>query len=139
MKPWGGLNPEAVRVMSRISEGRGKVVWLPTIDAAYHRQRFGTGEGGISLLQGDRLSPDLEQILYSVRDRHLVLGTGHVSPEEILAVVRRARRLGIDKLLITHAMAEVPGLTLTQMQTLAELGALFRTGLRECSHGRDGH
>ena len=119
----GGLNPEAVRVMSRISEGRGKVVWLPTIDAAYHRQRFGTGEGGISLLQGDRLSPDLEQILYSVRDRHLVLGTGHVSPEEILAVVRRARRLGIDKLLITHAMAEVPGLTLTQMQTLAELGA----------------
>lgn len=119
----GGINPEAVRVMSRISGGRGKVVWLPTLDAAYHRQRFGQGEGGISLLQGDRLSRELELILYSVRDRQLVLGTGHVSPAEILAVAHRARELGIDKLLITHAMAEVPGLSLAQMQTLADLGA----------------
>ncbi|WP_353656231.1 DUF6282 family protein [Geitlerinema sp. P-1104] len=119
----GGLNPEAVRVMSRISGGRGKVVWLPTLDAAYHRQRFGQGNRGISLLQGDRLSRELELILYSVRDRQLVLATGHVSPAEVLAVVRRARELGIDKLLITHAMAEVPGLSLAQMQTLADLGA----------------
>jgi hypothetical protein len=119
----GGLNPEAVRVMSRLPGGRGKVVWLPTIDAAYHRQTFGQEAGGIRVLDGDRLVPELETILYSVRDRHLVLATGHVSPQEVLAVVRRARELGIEKLLITHAMAEVPGLNLEQMKTLAELGA----------------
>lgn len=119
----GGLNPQAVEVMSRLPGGQGKVVWLPTIDAAYHRQTFGQGTGGIEVLEGDRLVPELETILYSVRDRQLVLATGHVSPQEVLAVVCRARELGIEKLLITHAMAEVPGLNLEQMKRLAELGA----------------
>ena len=119
----GGLNPEAVRVMTRLPGGRGKVVWLPTIDAAYHRQTFSQEPGGIRVLEGDRLVRELETILYSVRDRQLVLATGHVSPQEVLTVVRRARELGIEKLLITHAMAEVPGLNLEQMKTLAELGA----------------
>ncbi len=46
-----------------------------------------------------------------------------MSPEEALAVIERAGELGIDNILVTHAMAKVPGMSVEQMKRAAELGA----------------
>ncbi|MGC9502810.1 DUF6282 family protein [Baaleninema sp.] len=119
----GGLNPKAVEVMADTAGHRGKVVWLPTLDADYHRRQFGQPTPGIRVATGDRLLPYMEAVLQVVRDRDLILGTGHISPEEVLAVVRRSREMGIEKIVITHAMADVPGLSVSEMKTLAEMGA----------------
>ncbi|MDC0835342.1 DUF6282 family protein [Geitlerinema sp. CS-897] len=119
----GGLNPKAVEVMADTAGHRGKVVWLPTIDADYHRRKFGKTTPGIRVATGNRLVPSVEAVLEVVRDRDLILETGHISPEEVLAVVREARTMGIEKIVITHAMADVPGLSIAQMKTLAQMGA----------------
>lgn len=119
----GGLNPDAVEVMVRMGGDRGKVVWLPTIDADYHLQVFNKPGMGIKVAENNTILPETEVILRAIARHDLVLSTGHISPEEVLLVIKRARELGIEKILITHAMADVPGLSREMMQKCADLGA----------------
>ncbi|WP_216595672.1 DUF6282 family protein [Myxosarcina sp. GI1] len=121
----GGLNPDAVEIMYKIGEGKGKVVWLPTIDADYHRQMFHKQGRGIKVANSGKLLPKTLKILELVAKYDLVLETGHISPEEVELVVEKARELGIKKILITHAIADVPGLSVTQMQQVANMGAFL--------------
>lgn len=121
----GGLNSDAVEAMVRMSGDRGKVVWLPTIDADYHLKVFNKSGIGIKVAENDRILPETEVILQAIARHHLVLSTGHISPEEVLLVIRRARELGVKNIVVTHAMADVPGLSLKMMQKCADLGAFL--------------
>jgi Family of unknown function (DUF6282) len=47
----GGLNPSAVEWMTRMSGGRGKVVWLPTFDADHHLKTFKEPGEGLTILE----------------------------------------------------------------------------------------
>ncbi|KFB09342.1 DUF6282 family protein [Nitratireductor basaltis] len=119
----GGLNAAAVQTMAKMSGGRGKVVWFPTSDSAFHRATKTQKTGGITVFENGELSQATEEVLAAVKEHDLVLETGHLSPEEVLAVIRRANELGIDKIVVTHAMAENPGLDIAQMKEAASLGA----------------
>lgn len=121
----GGLNLRAVETMDRLGEGRGKVVWLPTIDAAHHRQILKHTFGGLRVARYGHLVPEMSAILQYIAEHDLVLGTGHIAPEEILTVVPAAKQFGVEKILVTHAMATVPGLNLEQMQAIAHQGAFL--------------
>ncbi|NES83634.1 MAG: histidinol phosphatase [Moorea sp. SIO2B7] len=121
----GGINPRAVEVMYQLGQGRGKVVWLPTIDADYHLKVFHKPGQGIKVAQGEKLLPETEEVLKLIAEYNLVLGTGHISPEEVKLVVEGAHSLGIKNILITHAMADVPGLSREDMQEVANLGAFL--------------
>ena len=57
----------------------------------------------------------MEAVLKSSRAR-MVLATAR-APEEIIAVVRRGRELGMKKMLITHGLTNVPGLTMEAKQS----------------------
>lgn len=121
----GGVNPQAVEWMYRMSGRRGKVVWLPTIDADNHLRTFHEPGVGLRVAVDGAVTPAMDEVLRIIARENLVLETGHVSPAEILAVVRRARELGARNLVITHAMAQVPNLTRGQMRELADLGAVL--------------
>lgn len=118
----GGVNADAVEWMSRMSGRYGKVVWLPTIDAANHMKAFGEPGAGLRVAVDGRVTPEAEAVLKVIARENLVLETGHVSPEELLAVIRRGRELGVRNVLVTHAMAEVPNLSVEQMREVARLG-----------------
>jgi hypothetical protein len=119
----GGVNAQAVEWMSRMSGRYGKVVWLPTIDADHHLKTFHEPGAGLKVAIGGKVTADAEAVLKIIARESLVLCTGHVSPEEILAITRRSREFGVRNILITHPMAEVPNLTLAQMKELAGMGA----------------
>lgn len=121
----GGLNLKAVEAMTKLGREHSKVVWLPTIDAAYYRKMFNKGTGGFHVTRGDRLLPRLKPIFEFMADHDLVLGTGYVSPIEVMVAVCQAKQMGLNKILVTHAMAIVPGLTLEQMQFVANQGAFL--------------
>ena len=121
----GGLNPDAVEAMVRMSGDRGKVVWLPTIDADYHLKVFHKPGIGIKVAENHRILPETEVIIQAIARHNLVLSTGHISPEEVLLVIRRARELSVKNIVVTHAMADVPGLSLEMMQKCADLGAFL--------------
>ena len=119
----GGLNPAAVEVSAILG---AKVIWMPTFSAAYDMKKRGLGPGGISIIDDrGKVLAVVTDILRTIKQRDMVVATGHVSFPEIVAVVDEARRLGIDKIVITHALEPRFGATLSieQQEQMAAKGA----------------
>src|SRR6185369_5864986 len=122
----GGINPNAVEWMHRFYGSRGKVVWLPTFESDKHVKTFGKPtDVGIVVAPGGKVTPQMEEVLKIVARENLLLATGHVHPEEIVAVVRRGRELGVKNIIVTHALTNVPGLTMAQAKQVADMGAVI--------------
>jgi len=125
-KAVGGINPDAVEWMHRVYGGRGKVVWLPTFESDKHVKTFGKPtDKGIVVAPNGQVTPEMEAILKIIARENLLLATGHVHPEEVIAVVRRARELGVKNMIVTHALTNVPGLTMAQAKQVADMGAVI--------------
>ena len=122
----GGINPAAVEWMHRMSGGRGKVVWLPTFDSDKHVKTLVDKNGsGLVVAPGGKVTPEMEEILRIIARENLILATGHIHAEEVLAVTRRAKELGVKNMLVTHGLTNIPGLTLAQAKEAVSNGALI--------------
>jgi hypothetical protein len=122
----GAINPNAVEWMHRVYGGRGKVVWLPTFESDKHVKTFSKPDAkGIVVAPNGQVTPEMDEILQIIARENLVLATGHVHPEEVIAVIRRGRELGVKNMLVTHGLTNVPGLTMAQAKEVTEMGALI--------------
>ncbi len=134
----GGLNPDAVDMA--IASG-ARQVWFPTLSSRRHFEAYGEsqfrvqktsrpmrrhpGEGITVLGPEGKLLPEVEAILDLIARGDVILGTGHLGPEEALAVTREARRRGVRRILVTHADFEVNRFSLEVQRQLADEGALI--------------
>ena len=117
----GGINIEAVRHMSEIKGGYGRVVWLPTFDALNQVKDRGAQ---VPVSKDGKLLPSVLALLDFIATKpQLVLETGHVSALEGLMVIRAAKERGIKQIVVTHAMAGPINMSIPQMQEAAKLGA----------------
>ena len=122
-KAVGGINPDAVEWMHRTYGGRGKVVWLPTFESDKHVKTLSKPDAvGLVVAPGGQVTPEMEAILKIIARENLVLATGHVHPEEIIAVVKKGRELGVKNFVITHGLTNVPGLTMAQAKEVTADG-----------------
>jgi Family of unknown function (DUF6282) len=116
---------------------------MPTVDAANHAATFGsTGaydkqastvaradDRGIRIVDEDgRLIPAVYEVLDLIASYNVILGTTHVSREEIAALVPAAFQRGVQKVLITHPFFKVPALSLEELQRYVDLGAYAEFG-----------
>ena len=125
-KAVGGVNPDAVEWMHRIYGSRGKVVWLPTFESDKHVKTFGKPtDKGLVVAPNGQVTPEMEAILKIIARENLLLATGHVHPEEVVAVVRRGRELGVKNIIVTHGLTNVPGLSMAQAKQVADMGAVI--------------
>lgn len=104
----GGLNPVAVETGAKMG---AKIVWLPTMHSANHLKKHGK-TGGIECLENGKPVKVLEKIFNLVKEYDLVLGTGHLAPEEIFPVVDMAKNMGLKKIVVTHPEFWVVGMSL---------------------------
>lgn len=122
----GGINPDAVEWMHRMYGGRGKVVWLPTFESDKHVKTFGKPDAkGLVVAPGGKVTPEMEAILKIIARENLLLATGHVHPEEVIAVVKRGKELGVKNMIVTHGLTNVPGLTMAQAKEVVSMGAVI--------------
>jgi hypothetical protein len=96
----GGFNPAAVE--TALDYGAAEI-WMPTLDAANHRAHHG-GEGGLKP-EGQAILNSIHEIMKLIASKDLILGTGHLSVDEIRTIVDIARQEGVKKILITHPEA----------------------------------
>ncbi len=95
----GGLNPKAVEYALKLG---AKIVWLPTIDARNEYIKRGK-IGGISPLNDKgEVKEELIEIFDLIAKYNAILATGHISYEETLKVVEKAREHNVKKIVITH-------------------------------------
>ncbi|MGK7394648.1 MAG: DUF6282 family protein [Candidatus Cyclobacteriaceae bacterium M3_2C_046] len=124
-KAVGGINPQAVHWMSRISPDYGKIVWFPTFDASHHMAEFNIQGEGIAILSDGKLTSATLQVLDIIAEQDLVLATGHLSPAEVIALVKEAKTRSIEKIVITHPLADAPGMGTDQLKEMVQMGALL--------------
>ena len=125
-KAVGGINPAAVEWMHRMSGGRGKMVWLPTFDSDKHVKTLVNKDGaGLVVAPGGKTTAEMDEILKIIARENLVLATGHVHAEEVLAVTKRARELGVKNILVTHGLTNIPGLTMAQAKEVVSQGGMI--------------
>jgi Family of unknown function (DUF6282) len=125
-KAVGGVNTDAVEWMHRVYGGRGKVVWLPTFESDKHVKTFGKPtDKGLMVAPGGVVTAEMEAILKIIARENLVLATGHIHPEEIIAVVRRGQALGVKNMIVTHGLTNVPGMTMAQAKEVVAMGAMI--------------
>jgi hypothetical protein len=119
----GGINIEAVKHMADMKGGYGRIVWLPTFDAQNQVKDKGPE---VKVSENGTLLPSVLALLdYIATRKQLMLETGHVSAQEALMVIREARARGIQHITVTHAMNEPIGMTVSQMQEAARMGAFI--------------
>lgn len=118
----GGLNPAAVR--NALNMG-GRVVWLPTLQAANHHRMEGKSGGIVLLDENERLLPAVGEIMRHVHDANAVLATGHISKLEITRVAETAAELGLERLVINHPEHAVTNLTIAEQRELRSIHPLY--------------
>ncbi len=104
----GGFNPVATETALKMG---AKVVWLPTAHAKNQIEKNGQTGGIEAVDKNGEVVEELVNILQLIKNYNAVLGTGHLSPEEIFIVVKKAREMGVENIVITHPEFWVVGMS----------------------------
>ena len=94
--------------MAAMTGGHGRIVWMPTVDAA--QGPFAATVEAANILPvsaNGELLPEVIAVLETIASLDLALATGHSSPQDSLLLVRAARDLGIDRIVITHPLGDL--------------------------------
>ena len=93
----GGINPAAVEVALRLGAAE---IWMPTLSAI--AQRHDPIGPGISIYHDGRIAECVIDVLRLIAEHDAILGTGHLSTQEVVDLVPVARSLGVRKILVSH-------------------------------------
>jgi hypothetical protein len=140
----GGLNPVALEIAGRSGN---KIVWMPTVDA--ENETAGRLDGGnkklpfwakiqreiaeagitrppITVLNSEgKISGETRQCLELIAKYDMILATGHLGRREIFPLVKEARSLGVNRIVVTHAEFPSQNLTGDEQAELVALGAII--------------
>jgi Family of unknown function (DUF6282) len=141
----GGINPLAVEIAAR--EG-ARTVWLPTVDSVNesHEREAPPGakvpvwvklqlelrEQGIEIPpvpvvneSNGTVLPEVREVLDMIARHGMVLATGHLSRDEIFAVVEAALESGVETIVVTHPEFPSQDLSVEDQIALSGQGALL--------------
>jgi hypothetical protein len=141
----GGINTVAVEIAARAG---ARIVWMPTFDGVNEMSGHASLPPGTKQPQWARLQqelrdqgvrnepvrvvdesgqvlPEVKSVLHSIAKHNLVLATGHLSRDEIFAVVESALTAGVRQIIITHPDYPSQNLSIEDQVTLARQGAFL--------------
>ena len=119
----GGMNPAAVEKMAETTGHLGRFVWMSTFDSHAAVLAAKSDRPYVAVSRNGELLPETKAVLADIKKYDLVMATGHNSAEEGLMLIRESRRLGITRMVVTHAILPPIDMTIPQMQEAASLGA----------------
>jgi hypothetical protein len=141
----GGLNAVAVEIAAR--EG-ARIVWFPTVSSENEQHevlaadpngkvpvwvRFelelrdaGVAPEPVPVVDASgALLPEAHEVIAAIARHDLVLATGHLSRDEIFAVVDAAAEAGVGRIVVTHPEFPSQRISVEDQCALAERGALM--------------
>jgi predicted metal-dependent phosphotriesterase family hydrolase len=96
---------------------------MPTFDAENQVRVSKEDRPFVSVSRGGKLLPEVVQVIALVARHNLALATGHSAASEGLLLLEEARRQGVSRMVVTHAMNAPIAMDVAQMRRAADLGA----------------
>lgn len=119
----GGVNPDAVDASVRAG---GKVVWFPTQDAENERHHTRAPEDAVSIWdERGNLREAVHEVLSLCAEGDQVVCSGHLAPDEALALLDAAQEHGVDRFVISHPDHRHVDMPLSLQVELANRGAVM--------------
>lgn len=149
---YGGVNPRAVKTALSYGDGakfisfgahsthfqasrEGRIVdgkFVP-LSVLYPRLKAEELDRCIRIPLDEAPGPELDEVLRLVAGNpHVYMITGHVSPEEAERLVDLAEEYGIEKVLVSSAVAKIA--TMRQLRHMVERGAFIEYTLAAYTH-----
>ena len=147
--PFGG--PTLERAREAVTRGAA-AVWLPVITNVNSLTKVGARApspapgyvppmseeqaralGGVSLLEGGRLRPEIVDVVHYLADHDVALFFGHASPQEALALAEEVQRSGFRKAVVDHPFSPIIDLDVPQLRQLAAAGVYLNWTYDELS------
>ena len=144
----GGFNPEAVEKALKMG---ANLVFMPSMDAAKTIEkvhvtnetpwllpftRLKDPNAGLTVLDrypdGDRIIPEVQEILRLIAEKDAVLDTCHLSARECWYLIDAARDAGVRKIIVTHPNCSVNLMTIGEQKELAHKGAYLSYAFLPC-------
>jgi hypothetical protein len=100
-KTVGGINPHAVKASAELG---GKFVWLPTISYSKSHMNW----------------DGIDDVLELVKEREMILATGHLNPDHIFTLIDMAKSNGIWRILVNHPLTGVVNASLDEQREMAK-------------------
>jgi hypothetical protein len=143
-KSVGGINPEAVFTALNLGAVR---VEMPTVDSKQHIEKLGRTypwskiqlpetEGITILNKKGELIPQVREVAKVVATHDAILCTGHLTVPEMFLLIEEARRVGVKKILVTHAELDVVSVSKEDQKRMADMGATIEHCFTPCTHLR---
>ncbi len=113
----GGLDPNVVEIAVQLGTHQ---IQMPTYSSQSHKEKYGDDQKifpyqkkskGVKIIDGQgKLISEVEEILEIMKNSNSFLGTGHLSAEEIVKLVKRAKELKIKVVVnsVSTDMVELP-------------------------------
>ena len=118
------------------SGGLCRCIWMPTLDAVYHYHCEGRKEPGIPVLDDKgKVLPEVVQVMEICAKAGIIFATGHCSPEESVVLARKAREVGVERFVVTHANSHFWKMTPEQIRLCVDLGAYIEYCYLPCLWG----
>jgi hypothetical protein len=124
-RPAGGVNPAAVEHLVKVEGGRAKVVWMPTFDSENQVRFNKQNRDFVPVSTNGKLRAEVLVVLDLIAKHDLVLATGHSTAAENLLLIQEAKRRGVKRTLVTHAMHAPVSMTVGQCRAAALEGAMI--------------
>lgn len=141
----GGMNALAVEMAARDGV---RLVWFPTVDAEYETAgrvkpqpgaklpfwaatqhellEQGVQSNPVPVVDADmQVLPEARAVIKSIARHDLILATGHLSRDEIFAVVDVALEEGVERIVITHPEFPSQNISIEDQLSLVERGVML--------------
>ena len=138
----GGIYPRTVEWAIKVG---AKVVMMPTMDSYwmvtersqkslhFKTQTNGRKIEGIKVLDDQgKVIPELDEILTMIAQNDLILSTGHLGPKECLTVVKRAKELKVDRIMVEHPNFYPDYFSMDILKDLVKEGAYLSLSFGAC-------
>jgi predicted metal-dependent phosphotriesterase family hydrolase len=99
------------------------MVWMPTNDAENQVRCAKENRPFVAVSRNGELLPEVKEVLGIIARHRLVLATGHSSAGEDLVLIRTARSVGVESIVVTHPMSPPVNMSIKEMKQAAAQGA----------------
>lgn len=101
-----------------------RCIWMPTQNAVYQNICYHGKKEGVPVVDDNgRVLPEVVRVMEICAEADIIFATGHSSPEESIALARKAREVGVRKCVVTHANSGIWKMTYDQIKRCIDLGA----------------